>query len=313
VLPRLLVFAFIFQRPSVCVQTDSAGYLKLAHHVRENHIFATTLSPFTVYETVRTPGYPFFLTPFVSPQGERILLIAFVQSSLGIITCWIAWRWMASVFPARGAIFGTLVLALDPVMVLHTPLVMAETLLSFFLLGALLATWRALSSERWQATAQSGFLWSICAMIKPVSLYLPIFISLRWIRQPKKLAAFLLTAYLLPGLWVARNNAKAHFPGFTSLDGIVLLRYPAANIRAFLSGRSVLDAEQELIKDIRARSPSGWKNQSEQSRAYGKEAQKIMRAHPWLFLKVNLVGAGRLLGGLGLEIVADLLGKERPG
>jgi hypothetical protein len=72
--------------------------------------------------------------------------------------------------------------------------------------------------DRPLAALGSGLSCCVGIMIRPAILHLPLLLSVFLWRRKKALAVFLLAAYLLPALWVARNSHYGQ-PVFSCMSG----------------------------------------------------------------------------------------------
>src|SRR5262249_18031851 len=123
-LSRLIFFLLVYLHPQICLLSDSSSYLTLARNLATYHVFSQGTPPIFPPETFRTPGYPLFLTPFAMLFSDPILWIAFAQSLLGFITVIVTWLWLRPITGARGAYWGAIAIALDLIILFHTPLLL---------------------------------------------------------------------------------------------------------------------------------------------------------------------------------------------
>jgi hypothetical protein len=304
-LPRLVVLVLASLHPAYHLQPDSTNYLALAKNLGLLNAFtlnASTLTP----ETYRVPGYPLFLMPFTFFSDQGIFLITLAQTLLGIATAFITWRWLSTFASERGAIMGTLIMGWDPVTVLHTPIVLSDTLFLFVLTCAVYWTWIGLRQPHPGVAWKAALLWGLTPIIRPVAILIVPVLSLLWYRNKKACVIFFMIGSLLPVLWITRNTAVARYGGLSSQGGLDLLMDTTASIVALAQHISLEDSRNQLRSELAARHPTGFATQGEQEVASRNLAlQKIVR-HPFIFMRYELQGAIKTLGGTGMDLLLPL-------
>lgn len=307
--PRLAVTVPTLMQPQLAVTGDSTQYLELADSLRCDRRFYSSEGGVPAPDMFRTPGYPVFLAFLGLLPGSVPALAALLQCFIGVLTVALAWRWFSELSPGRGAVLGALLLAADMSYVLHTPLVLTETLFLFFLVLSLRLFWSAMSAGSVRSAALAGLIVGAATIVRPVSLYLPALLFPFLARHNKAMAAFLAAALLFPCAWIARNGALTGNFTFSSIGGISLLRYPAANIEARLKGISWREADRSLRERTdAARGP--YASQAEKGAVYMREALPIIKAHPFLLGVICLRGAAYVLFGTGEEMIFSDFGVD---
>ncbi|MDD5629026.1 MAG: glycosyltransferase family 39 protein [Elusimicrobia bacterium] len=234
-LPRLTLFGYVAAQPlRAMVYADSFEYLALAGNLARHHRFATragsldqgipsladpavvdawlaaTAGPPFEANMFRTPGYPLLVAPWhhlsASPLFPAVAM-ALLQCLAGALTVVLCWHWGARMAGRPGPAAGAAALvALEPAGIVHTPLLLTDTLHVTALAAAALLFWRLLKEDRPAFAALSGLGFSAAIMLRPVALYLPALLGVFLLRRKKCLAAFLCAAYLIPALWALRNQ-----------------------------------------------------------------------------------------------------------
>lgn len=280
---------------------DSLGYWTLAQNLLKHAVFSASMTaPFSM-ETLRTPGYPLFLAPFAVFFQHPQLPVAIAQSIIGTLTVVWLWRWLYDWTGPKGAALGASILSFDPIILLHTPLVMSETLYTLLLSEALIYTLD-------KRAARAGALWSATAFVRPISLFLPVFFCPLWRNKRKAIVLFLVCAYSLPLLWILRNGGETGHYVFSSVGGISLLRYPAAGVESLDTRRSMAELDLDLRTEVDREHPNGYSSDAAQSAAYGSAAFAILKRHPILLARYCSFGALKVLGGVGVEMAIDWSG-----
>lgn len=281
--------------PRFALSADSHGYGRLAVNLRERAVFSFDEDePFTP-DTVRTPGYPVFLSLF---RGPRPAL--WWQAALGAAAC-------ALVVLAAGALGASapaaaaagLLLSADFVSVLFTGQVLTDV---HYQLLVALALYLAASGR----FARAGLVAGLGALFRPVGLYLPVVLSAvvcavnpRGARL-RQAAVVLLCGFLLPAAWIARNKVRSGTATFSSIQGLnALLR--AGVVNAEVTGKPYSEAYAQLENELRVEHPK-FATQAEEAQAAGRLAARFIARHPFAYLKVCFKDVFKLLGGTGLDV-----------
>lgn len=311
-LPRLLVLIFALGNPNYLVTLDSAGYLSLAETLSSKLSFAY-VGPSGAYvpETFRTPGYPLFLAIADLLPGGAVLAGAALQTLIGGATAVMAWKWFLSISGRRGAAAGAVFFSLDYVTVMHTPMILAETLLMSVLLAASVLTCRALEETSTRRALSAGLLWGAAAFLKPVALYFPLAVVFMFRGARKAAVVFLAAALALPSAWSLRNYLVTGHAGYSSIGGVVLLKYAAGSVEALRTGKSFSETWPALVAEAEASAPEGgFRNDSARSAAYASKALPILTEHPLLVMRYLFKGLAATAAVAGMEMVPDLLGMK---
>ena len=309
---RFGLFLRICLEPGLAVKGDSQGYLSIARNLLDWGLFSSSPQAPFLPETFRTPGYPIFLAALGALFNDPVLPAIFAQALLGAGSVILMWLWLEPVWGRRPAVIGTSVLAFDPVLVLHGPMILGETLYVFLLIAACLVFWRERESAGIKIGASCGLLFSAAAFVRPISLYLPLLLFWFWKKRGRAGMAFLLGAYLLPAFWIARNYQTTGHSVFSSVAGISLLRYPAAGVEAMAGKRAWDEVDQELRDKVDAENPSGYANDAAKSAAYAAAAKPILLRRPMTLIAYLSWGMVKMLAGTGLEMLSDLFAPGAP-
>ena len=252
VLPRLALFAYVAAAPiRGLVYADSLHYASLAKNLAERGVFGTkvgewdedrsvvrdaatlqswldgNMGPPFHFDRYRTPGYPVLLAPWSKFLSSPVIPMALIQTAAGVLTVLLVWHWAFLLAGPRGASVAAVFAALEPAGIIHTPLLLSDTLgAALFLLGLFLF-WKLLREpqERPLRAVGIGLLFGATVMVRPVSLYLYVPLALFLLPRKKSLAVFLAAVYLLPALWVARNSRYGS-PTFSCITGWSLAEIP---------------------------------------------------------------------------------------
>lgn len=222
---------------------DSASYLDLATS------FPGSLWPedpaLQTMSVYRTPGYPIFLWFASLGDPSRLAHVVLVQAVIGgVANVWLCHRLADRIFGSRVAFAAALLLAVDPVSISHSLLIVTETICTTFLLAGSLNLERSRRATRTRAALgpalAAGALLGAGALVRPVLLYLiPIMaVWALWSRLRERSTAtlapaasfgvallFLLGAVVPTGAWLTRNRALTGRWVYSTVQGQDLLDY----------------------------------------------------------------------------------------
>lgn len=308
-LPRLLLLAAAAGNSHYLVTADSEGYIGLAAALSGSGVFALPgPDGAALVETFRTPGYPFFLAAIGLLPGSLVFNAAAVQTFISGLTAVFAWKWFKKIAGPRGAAFALLFFSLDYVSVMHTPMLIAEALMMALLLPAAALTWKAVQEDSAVTIAGSGFLWALVSFVKPVTLYFPVLLAPFLWKRKKQLFLFLLLAYSIPFAWSWRNCLRTGYFSYSSIGGVILLKYSAGRVEALRTGKSFGETYPALLAAAEADYP----NDAARSAAYSRRALEILKAHPVLTARYLLRDLLSTIGGTGMEMLPQALGMPAP-
>ncbi|MFN7927560.1 MAG: glycosyltransferase family 39 protein [Blastocatellia bacterium] len=230
---------------------DSATYLLPATALLTTGTFSTEQRT----EIMRTPGYPLLLLPGIK-LGHVELITILLQILLSCGTCYLVYATARHVFQEeRSAIFAALLFSLEPLSILHSVLLLSDTLFVFFVVAALnrlLCAWQEGHWANWvgAALALAGAVYT-----RPVGYFLPLVLTLVlmvWAsvkRERKTLfraAAFGLLTMSLLIAWQVRNWLATGYAGFSTTSELVLYFYHSGAVKAQQQGLPFYEVVEQL-------------------------------------------------------------------
>jgi len=297
---------------------DSSMYLRLAQNILAHGEFSESTALPLKPDTIRTPGYPLFLTPFSNLSQTKIMWVVGVQAIIGslsagllFLTANVVWKKTSIAFPIG------LAMAFDFVIILYSAFIMTECLFLFILILSFLCFSLFLNSSLKDPTLAtlSGLLMGMSTLIRPVSLYyfiVPFLVGLyvliinqrRFIRP---LALFLVASIFLPSIWMTRNKIVVGDWTFTTIQGLTR----ASILEERLSKISYEEASEKLEGKFQTDHPEGFKNHAEEASAKSLWSLKFISQYPYDYSIVLLQEAVRLLAGNGMKAAAWMFFKDR--
>lgn len=306
-LNRLLLLAFCLRlllpaaaliltgRSEAFETADSAKYLRLAEALVREGRYYDGGEP----EIFRPPGYPLILSLGVlvnHPYAVPILL----QALLGTLTVYLIYRCaLLLIGDKHVAIACGLLGAIEPVLLVWSSAIMAETLLTACVTLAVWALLRHLNddSKGWLLAAAGAT--SAAAYVKPIAYFLPLAIAtvllvwaVRSIQLRQRLghtAIFLAVCLVALAPWHIRNGVASGYYGFsTQIESSIALSKPAAVVAA-AQGRPFSEVWQEFHT-----SQQGPRDSAVYASHRGRGVSIILAALP-TYIQIHLRGMGRTL------------------
>lgn len=148
------------------LRDDWDRYRAVAENLVFRGVFATIEAP-TAY---RPPLYPLMLVPAVALGPFAKPAIAVLHVALGVGTVLLTWRFGLQAGLGRAAVLGAVLVALDPILVRQSTLVMTETPAAFFAAAGLVALGRAAARPSTMRVAAAGVVVALAALVRPTFL-----------------------------------------------------------------------------------------------------------------------------------------------
>lgn len=277
-----------------------------------------SFSRFGAAEIFRTPGYPLLLAPAVA-SGHLVGIALLENLLLATVSAYLIWLIAIKLLPASNAGFGAVILyCFEPLSIVYSEKVLSEALFTTLLLLTILCWLRFLNNPTYGALAQSAIGLAASAYVRPVVLYLGIFVlpllllgwpSGKWSLRVGRALCFLLTFSLILAPWVIRNAAVADYKGFSSSADWNLYFLSAAAVQSKLEHRTLAEVQEEwgnLDPEQYFRShpeQRAW-SQGRIARFWGGDAKRIIRGHLLLYAAIHARGCAIVLFDPG---VTDIL------
>ncbi|HEV8493181.1 MAG TPA: hypothetical protein VGR76_12965 [Candidatus Angelobacter sp.] len=310
---------------------DSPGYIAPAANLLAGKGFADAQgNP----DTLRTPGYPLVILPFLWAHLALKYLMLFqhlLRVLIIVATAAFAFHLSGS---RRQAVLVGIVLSLDLPFLRSANNIMTEVVFTLALGIALLLLWTGSMklSGRMVRCVAAGLLCGATVLIRPVSIFLfvPVAIYLAVVRRQWRAAAAFCVAFLcLPLAWAVRNDLKAGYLGVSSISGYSVMQSRAAGVLAIndpgefyanLDKRQAELAAQACHDLERIHGVNDCEQLSIPVRSayYSKVGVGILRRHPFAYLKLAIRGSGMMMltgspaslsgiTGLNFNVAAKLL------
>lgn len=310
--------------PNGVFSPDSRSYLDSAQAIVSTGRFAVSPEQPDMPQIVRTPGYPAFLALFFRLFGERYVPVILAQIGLSVGTLLIIYLLAARLWTGDAGLLAVLFLSLDLPSCLSTQKILTETLFTFCLSIAAFCALQALQRPRPAKTwgFLHGLLLAGATLVRPITYYaiIPLFVLFlilwkQYYRVSRKQIVTLSTLLLLPwillvGGWQARNYLAAGTMDVSGIAAQNLLFYRGADILAQRERISLAEAQERLGYQHYAQhypETADWPPAQLQQH-WKREALRLIRQHPLLFVKSQIVGLIKILLGTGEQSFLTYIG-----
>jgi hypothetical protein len=262
-----------------------------------------------VPDLLRTPGYSIFLA-MTSLGGLSAAAVA--NLILSVFSVFLVWRLGRAVFDdERIALGAAWIFAFEPISVIFSFVLLSETLFLALLLLSLERLAIFLREHQLRALAVGGLWLAAATLVRPVTYYLPVvlslglFLVLARVRGLRWKAPAVLLISVLPWLaaWQIRNWVEASYGGFSSVREVNLYFFDASEVTARVEHRELIDVRTELgylpfandsgqdylFQPYLALHPqqAGW-SQGQRLAFMHTEAVRVLRAHKEVYLRACL-------------------------
>jgi 4-amino-4-deoxy-L-arabinose transferase-like glycosyltransferase len=205
---------------------DSHSYLATATSLVERSQFERAPGRPEIF---RTPGYPLLLSAGIR-LGSALLFAVLAQIALACGVVILTYAYALRFLGRRRALACAFIAAVEPVSVLWSVKIMAETLLTFLVMLFAYCALRALDDGRASWTVGAAAAVSLAAYAKPIAWPLAVLVAaLAWVRYGhapgsalRRGAVVTLTCAALLAPWHLRNAHVAGYAGFSSLHDLAL-------------------------------------------------------------------------------------------
>ncbi|MEO8033751.1 MAG: glycosyltransferase family 39 protein [Acidobacteriota bacterium] len=264
-------------------------------------------------ETLRTPGYPVFLVPFVALTPSAVPIVLFQHLLNGALAAGI-YALTRRRLGRFAAIVAAVIFACDMPTIHHANKVLSETLFTAVLFALFALLLRVVDSPRWNTIVIAALLSGILTLIRPVAILWFVVAGIFLVSKVphRMLAAFLLVAAAFPLGWAVRNQYRTGVFTVSSVAGSNMLMYRAAGALALLEdgdfARNLARIQIELrrqadgdIEDAMHIPDAGELPHALLAREYGKIGRGIVLQHPVASALLTFRGLGVVLFGSDWE------------
>ncbi len=169
---RLLNIAILPTSTENLLKEDASLYWSGAMVLLEHGSFSISLGDDVVPQTERVPGYFLLLATVQALFDDSLVAALVVQSLLDTITCLLI-AGLAATYCKRLALPAGLLAALWPNLIVHSAMILSDSLFLMLFSAMLLACSRFLKSGEARWAAAAGLALGLAIMTRPVAQLLP--------------------------------------------------------------------------------------------------------------------------------------------
>jgi 4-amino-4-deoxy-L-arabinose transferase-like glycosyltransferase len=312
---------FLLATPGA-LKTDRDGYRRLAENLVRHGTFGFDHVP-TAY---RPPLYPWLLAGCVALGDYSRVAIGLLHVLLGVATVLLVWRLGATAGLSSSAVLAALLVALDPILLVQSALVMTETLATFLTTAGLaVLVWTTRRPTAFRAIL-AGVTLGLGVLCRPTLLLWTLLVAVvlgwgataglpssaagtvgqsdRGTRRAMTLA-FLLGVLLVLSPWAVRNQRQFGRPIVTTTHGGYTMLL--ANNPEFYEwlGAGPWGSVWRADRFDAAWNERKPRDEFQADRLAYREAWQAIRQSPGTFCYACLVRLGRFCSPLPHQVVAD--------
>jgi 4-amino-4-deoxy-L-arabinose transferase-like glycosyltransferase len=282
------------------LDVDSHGYLRLSRNL---DAFVSKSDPLFSLGLNRTPVYPVYLFATHHITDSQLVGPMLLQVLVGVGVVYVTYRLGLSLFSQPVGLCAAAILAIDPLSILYSSVVLTEALFTLFLTASVLMFWRP-SGNNWRRGLAAGVLLGLATLTRPVSFYLAVPLAVAYLileRNSLRKAALVTVCFLvgfgvLSGGWIIRNYQTTGLTAISSVQGINLLYYRAAGALVESEHISLSAARARLRRQLDRKLPPN-ANPGQIAQAEQTLGITVIREHLTGYSKEVLAGGARLMFG----------------
>ncbi len=259
---RLIYLAFVGGDPQNFLMPDSIVYTHLADGIVQSGGYNRLVDEGRlIVETERVPVYPLFLSAFHVLFGHDPHWPILGQIVIDALTC-VFVGLLAYQMDRRLLLFAGLLAAFNLNMVVHSSLILTDSLFLFFLTAHLYYTARYFLAPAQRSAVFTGLFYSLALLTRPMMLYflpvLPLAIAITAWRRDSNIRLALqyaglafFAATLLAAPLLMRNYQSFGYIGLVSQQGTHALNWVVPLAREYTLGTPFTKSQEEMGNRLR--------------------------------------------------------------
>jgi 4-amino-4-deoxy-L-arabinose transferase-like glycosyltransferase len=257
---RGCLFVSVRGEPGVFLQPDSRMYLLLSEGLSKYGSLVYPNRP-AHPDAERLPGYPFFISVVQGAFGGGLQAVVAIQILLDSLSCVLVCLFADRVIRGTAVIAGVLA-CLNIGMIAYAHFVLNDSLFVFVFLLFLLALFKVLQGGEWRWAAVLGIAAGVGVLIRPVVMYLPIFLSpfllaflLRrrhgsWVGAAGRTGLMVAMFILCLSPWMLRNYSHYGRLKLSAQSGEHLLQYIVPFVWQYSKGIPFIEGMKKMSDEF---------------------------------------------------------------
>lgn len=319
---RVLLFNDIYSsNPQSIELNDTARYEKPALNLLHNGSLAIDPESINTSSLSTTPGYSLFIAGIYSLLGEDRYFLVLVQILTSSLTILIIFFIAKKLWTTRIALIASILMAVEPLQILYSQIVISETLFTLFITFSVLSIIYLFSSKdkhsQYKWALILGFSIACSTMIKPVSYYLVVVIIIglalsrnqlgyKWKHLARVLVITMLPAILMYSAWQVRNGMLTGVFEINDAKSETLLFWKAKGVLMLKNSLTEDEAQLAILKLL----PSKFHSFKEKMKLEKELAVKIIKNDLGNYFLLSVKSLKNIMLGIGLDSQARYYGAE---
>jgi 4-amino-4-deoxy-L-arabinose transferase-like glycosyltransferase len=320
---RLMLLVYITPYTPIKYYTnpDAYNYENIALNLVNHSVFSDELRPPYVLDLHRTPLYPAFLAIVYFFSGSSRMAVVLFQILLGSLTAGLTYLFSLALLRSHQiALFASLILALDPLTIMYTNMLMTETLFTFFLVGGSITLLEYFRSQRFLWLALSAVMYAGAVLTRPIGQFLPLVLIplIVFAAKPGQRRVALSRGLLFAALslalifvWVFRNHQVAGIWLITDIGEYNLAYYSARDVLEVAENVSNEEATDKIDSMIKAGEQSESLFPAERVKLERQVALQVFKHYPLSTIQVYIDSVLQFLINPGLDNICAQLSHAR--
>ncbi len=280
---------------TVLFRPDTSSYLKPALSLLENGVYNISANSNTP-ALLRVPGFPAFIA-LIFYMGGGIKSLAIILSAISALSAIFVYKTANYFLPRNFAIIASALFALNITSIAHSPMILSDTFLTFFIVLQLFFFIRFYKIKRCLYFFISIVIAGVATLIRPVNMLwiLPaVFILLSYTKIPlkRRFIVSFLSVIIFVGIqipWMYRNNSIGAGFRLDSLQGEILYHNGAVLLSKI--NNTTPSEERIILKNITEKEfkqyPKKYKSENEKIQYKLDQFKILILKYPTEYAKLH--------------------------
>jgi 4-amino-4-deoxy-L-arabinose transferase-like glycosyltransferase len=259
---RVVIFTHVYHaNPENSIFNDTPRYEAPALNLL--HTGSLAINPHSINTPTlsTTPGYSLLIAGVYKIFGEKRYPLIIFQILISTLSIFIIFVIAAKLWTHQAALIASTLMAISPLQILYSQLMLSETLFTLFVVLSLLSATYLIIAGQYPVTKNYYYKWAFllglmiaCStMVRPISYYLVVCVVLglvyfkkqlgyKWKQLANIILLIMLPAIILYGSWQVRNgmltgvyeinDAKSETMLFWKAKGVLMTKYSLEEVEA---------------------------------------------------------------------------------
>lgn len=288
---------------------DALEYHPLALSLLSNRSFED-------FDSLRTPGYPFFVALLLGVSSFSVWFVLLVQILLSLFSVLLIYKIAAFFFNHKIALLAGFLFAIDTTQAIWTVELYTDTLFVFLFMFSIFYLCKGLKVKPLSSIILSALFLGIATLVRPISFLFPfvaiiIILFLYNLKLSTKLGysfvfAFVFLITISP--WLIHNYSKFGEAKLSSISGFNLLLYNAAFTEVYKTGKPIEEVRNDFNElAVKQGADSTNIHSFKNSQIYSGIANKYIRDNFFLYCKRHFMGIVNMYAGIGTQKITEKL------